>query len=79
MTVAELQLGGGASDSQALCEREEREREREREREKEKRRIIRRHFNLLWSDAGEGKRGGWVGLRRCLLRTKRQGGTQTQL
>ena len=52
MTVAGLQLG--SSDSQAFCEGGGR---RERE-EKEKRRIIRRHFNLLWSDAGEGKRGG---------------------
>ena len=50
MTVAGLQLG--SSDSQALCEGGERERE-----EKEKTRIIRRHFNLLWSDAGEGKQG----------------------
>ena len=52
MTVAGLQLG--SSDSQALCEGGGR---REREREKEKTRIIRRHFNLLWSDAGEGKQG----------------------
>ena len=71
MTVAGLQLG--SSDSQALCEGGGR-REREREREGKDENYTASLQSFVERRGGGEERGGWVGLRRCLLRTKRQGG-----